>query len=105
MQVMDGKTQILISPIEEAVDCLVCHDNTGTYVKGLAGIPVEGVDLLEVAQNVAAPTRENCGSCHFNGGGGNAVKHGDLDETLYFPPSNVDIHMGEQIFMHRLPSD
>ena len=62
-------------------------------------IPVEGVDLLEVAQSVATPTRENCGSCHFNGGGGNAVKHGDLDETLYFPPSNVDIHMGEHDFM------
>ena len=63
---------------EESVDCLACHDNTCTYVKGLAGIPVEGVNLLEVAQSVAAPTRENCGSCHFNGGGGNAVKHGDL---------------------------
>ena len=84
---------------EENVDCLVCHDNTGTYVKGYAGQPVEGVDLLEVAQSVAEPTRENCGSCHFKGGGGNAVKHGDLDETLYFPPSNVDIHMGEHDFM------
>ena len=84
---------------EGNVDCLVCHDNTGTYVKGYAGQPVEGVDLLEVAQSVAEPTRENCGSCHFKGGGGNAVKHGDLDETLYFPPSNVDIHMGEHDFL------
>ncbi|MFN2282707.1 MAG: cytochrome C, partial [Anaerolineales bacterium] len=32
-------------------------------------------------------------------GGGNAVKHGDLDETLYFPPSNVDVHMGENDFL------
>ena len=71
---------------EENVDCLVCHDNTGTYVKGSAGQPLEGVDLLEVARSVAEPTRENCGSCHFKGGGGNAVKHGDLDETLYSPP-------------------
>ncbi len=84
---------------EENVDCLVCHDNTGTYVKGTAGYPAEGVDLLEVAQSVAEPTRENCGSCHFKGGGGNAVKHGDLDETLYFPPSNVDVHMGEHDFL------
>jgi len=84
--------------LEEQIDCLVCHDNTGTYVKGYAGFPVEGVNLLEVAQNVGESTRENCGSCHFNGGGGNAVKHGDLDETLYFPPSNVDIHMGEHDF-------
>jgi octaheme c-type cytochrome (tetrathionate reductase family) len=83
---------------EENVDCLVCHDNSGTYVKGTAGQPVEGVDLLMVARSVAEPTRENCGSCHFKGGGGNAVKHGDLDETLYFPPSNVDVHMGEHNF-------
>lgn len=83
----------------ENVDCLVCHDNTGTYVKGNAGYPAEGVDLLEVAQSVAVPTRENCGGCHFKGGGGNAVKHGDLDETLYFPPSNVDVHMGKHDFL------
>jgi octaheme c-type cytochrome (tetrathionate reductase family) len=84
---------------QDNVDCLVCHDSTGTYVKGYAGIPVEGVDLLEVAQSVAQPSRENCGGCHFDGGGGNAVKHGDLDETLYFPPSNVDVHMGENDFL------
>lgn len=84
---------------EQNVDCLVCHDQTGTYVKGNAGRPVEGVDLLEVAQSVSVPTRENCGGCHFKGGGGNAVKHGDLDETLYFPPSNVDVHMGKHDFL------
>ena len=84
---------------QDNVDCLVCHDSTGTYVKGYAGIPVEGVDLLEVAQSVAQPSRENCGGCHFDGGGGNAVKHGDLDETLSVPPSNVDVHMGENDFL------
>ncbi len=84
---------------EENVDCLVCHDTTGTYVKGTAGLPVEGVDLLMVAQGVGIPTRENCGGCHFKGGGGNAVKHGDLDETLYFPPADVDVHMGKHDFL------
>lgn len=84
---------------QENVDCLVCHETTGTYVKGTAGYPVEEVDLEEVAKSVAAPTRENCGGCHFKGGGGNAVKHGDLDEHLYFPPSNVDVHMGEHDFV------
>jgi len=83
----------------ENVDCLVCHDNSGLYVKGDAGYPLEGVDLLAAAQSVGAPTRENCGGCHFNGGGGNAVKHGDLDERLYFPPGNVDVHMGEHDFL------
>ncbi len=78
-----------------AVDCLVCHDQTGGYKKGQAGLPKEGVDLAAAAQSVASPTRENCGSCHFNGGGGNAVKHGDLDESLYYPTARIDVHMGE----------
>jgi octaheme c-type cytochrome (tetrathionate reductase family) len=84
---------------QENIDCLVCHDQTGAYVKGYAGMPVEGVDLLAVAQSVGAPTRENCGGCHFKGGGGNAVKHGDLDEQLYFPPESVDVHMGKHDFL------
>ncbi|MBI3159926.1 MAG: tetrathionate reductase family octaheme c-type cytochrome [Chloroflexi bacterium] len=79
----------------ENIDCLACHDNSGAYVKGDYGLPVEGVDLLASAQSVGLPTRQNCGACHFNGGGGNAVKHGDLDETLYFPTAAIDVHMGE----------
>lgn len=84
--------------VEENVDCLVCHDQSGTYVKASGGYPAEGVDLVSVAQSVGSPTRENCGSCHFNGGGGNGVKHGDLDESLYFPSENVDVHMGRYNF-------
>jgi len=76
------------------IDCLVCHDNSGTYSKDLAGLPVEGVDLMAAAKSVAVPTRENCGGCHFRGGGGNAVKHGDLDESLYYPSDEIDVHMG-----------
>lgn len=79
---------------EANVDCLVCHDQSGTYVKSTAGNPADGVDLVSVAQSVGLPTRENCGGCHFNGGGGNAVKHGDMDESLYYPDENIDIHMG-----------
>jgi octaheme c-type cytochrome (tetrathionate reductase family) len=84
--------------VQENVDCLVCHDLSGGYVKGRGGLPVEGVDLLASAQSVGSPTRENCGSCHFNGGGGNAVKHGDMDQTLYFPSASLDIHMGGHDF-------
>lgn len=84
---------------ESAVDCLVCHDQTGTYTKGTAGYPLEGVDLEAVAQSVGTPSRVNCGSCHFNGGGGNGVKHGDLDESLYFPNENIDVHMGRHNFL------
>lgn len=83
---------------ETAVDCLVCHDQSGTYVKGTAGYPVEGVDLVGAAQSVGVPTRANCGACHFSGGGGDAVKHGDLDSTLVYPAENVDIHMGGDDF-------
>jgi octaheme c-type cytochrome (tetrathionate reductase family) len=76
------------------VDCLACHADPALYAKGDYGNPVESVDLAVAAQSVAMPTRENCGRCHFNGGGGNGVKHGDLDESLYFPPDELDVHMG-----------
>jgi len=80
----------------ENVDCLVCHEQSGQYVKetGKAGHPAADVDLLEVARSVGRPTRANCGRCHFNGGGGNAVKHGDLDGTMLFPTPTIDVHMG-----------
>lgn len=81
---------------ESLVDCLVCHEQTGTYRKkaGDAGLPAPDVDLLASAQSVGLPTRGNCGACHFVGGGGNAVKHGDLDESLLFPDPEIDVHMG-----------
>jgi octaheme c-type cytochrome (tetrathionate reductase family) len=94
---------------EESVDCLVCHDSTGTYRKlpGDAGHPiyqrkefpsgsgkfVEPVDLQKVAQGVAMPSRANCGTCHFFGAGGDGTKHGDLDSSLRNPPKFLDVHM------------
>jgi octaheme c-type cytochrome (tetrathionate reductase family) len=97
------------------VDCLVCHDTTGTYKKfpTAAGNPVlpqehpDGrewppgsgkmippVDLVKVAGAVGRPSRHNCGACHFYGGGGDGVKHGDMDSTLVSPPEAHDVHMG-----------
>ncbi len=78
------------------VDCLVCHDNSATYLKKVegAGLPDESVDLLVAARSVGLPKRHNCGGCHFQGGGENAVKHGDLDNTLLFPSGRIDVHMG-----------
>lgn len=81
------------------VDCLACHADTTTYAKGDYGDPAEGVDLTEAARSVRMPTRDNCGKCHFDGGGGNGVKHGDLDESLYFPSENLDVHMGRLNFL------
>lgn len=85
---------------ETLVDCLVCHEQTGTYHKhpGDAGRPAADVDLLAAAKSVGLPTRSNCGACHFTSGGGNAVKHGDLDESLLFPTPEIDVHMGRLDF-------
>lgn len=78
------------------VDCLACHDNSGTYLKGneKAGLPDTSVNLNFVAQHVGLPTRTNCGMCHFLGGGGNNVKHGDLEVALFDPTKDIDVHMG-----------
>ena len=93
---------------ETKVDCLVCH-NTGQYKKiaGLAGHPAyerlewppgsgkfhEATDLAKVAQHVGTTSRETCGSCHYYGGGGDGVKHGDLDSSLNDPHRDLDVHM------------
>ncbi|MCK5620657.1 MAG: tetrathionate reductase family octaheme c-type cytochrome [Alphaproteobacteria bacterium] len=94
---------------EENVDCLVCHDTTAGYRKFPAGAGhpayeptewpagsgrfLEPPDLAKVAQNVGPTSRRNCGTCHFLGGGGNAVKHGDLDLSLVEPGRYLDVHM------------
>lgn len=77
------------------VDCLVCHDTTGSYKKVPtgAGISDPKVDLLKVAQKVGEPSRATCGSCHFYGGGGDHIKHGDLDSSMANPARDYDVHM------------
>ncbi|MBI9075715.1 MAG: tetrathionate reductase family octaheme c-type cytochrome [Desulfatibacillum sp.] len=94
--------------VQENVDCLVCHEQTGTYKKfpTKAGhvitepTPFQGnmwqpPDLAKISQSVALPTRKNCGVCHFFGGGGEGVKHGDLDSSMLQPGRNLDIHMNK----------
>jgi octaheme c-type cytochrome (tetrathionate reductase family) len=56
-------------------------------------MPVKGTDLTAVARSVGTPTRENCLGCHAYGGGGQAVKHGDLDSSLNHPTEEDDVHM------------
>lgn len=87
------------------VDCLVCHDTTGTYKKDPlgAGMPVgfhsggasdeELVDLEFVARNVGQPSKRNCGACHFGDYDAAHVKHGNLNPSFAGPSRNVDIHM------------
>ncbi len=90
------------------IDCMACHDTTHTYEKFPtgAGYPVtkETVfkeskknyyppDWNKIAQKVGRPDRVNCGTCHFYGGGGDGVKHGDLDSSLFNPMKSLDVHM------------
>lgn len=79
------------------IDCLVCHDTTGKYKKSPAGagFPEKNLDLINIAQNVGRPDRDTCGiNCHFRGGGGDAVKHGDMSSVLVNPSKDHDVHMG-----------
>lgn len=94
---------------QSKVDCLVCHEQTGTYKKFPtgAGLPASKPKVFKgnkktyhppewnrVAQSVGRPTRKNCGTCHFFGGGGDGVKHGDMDSSLMKPNKALDVHMG-----------
>ncbi|MBN2798283.1 MAG: tetrathionate reductase family octaheme c-type cytochrome [Deltaproteobacteria bacterium] len=82
-------------PTEASVDCLVCHADTKTYWKTIGGWPAADVDLVAAAKSVGPTNRDNCGQCHATGGGGDGVKHGDLDNTLRNPNARIDAHMGK----------
>ena len=88
------------------IDCLVCHDQTGTYKKfpSGAGLPVTETTIFDgetftppdyklISQNIGKPQKENCGACHFNGGGGNNVKHGDIAREMNLVTHDIDVHM------------
>ena len=95
---------------ESGVNCLVCHSqkemNFDEAMEDIKGFLAEGdeesieiakeiqAELKEAAQSIARPGRKNCGSCHFYGGGGDGVKHGDLDTSLAKPNKALDVHMG-----------
>ncbi len=95
---------------KEAVNCLVCHgQKTINWEEAFEDFNAfrgsEDPEELEIAkeigseiqaavQQVGLPTRKNCGSCHFYGGGGDGVKHGDLDSSLAKPNKALDVHMG-----------
>jgi octaheme c-type cytochrome (tetrathionate reductase family) len=56
------------------------------------------LNLKDIARQVGKPSRKTCGDCHFQGGGGDAVKHGDMNGILYYPSRDCDIHMGGMDF-------
>ncbi len=90
---LDKNANIYTDPSN--IDCMVCHDSTETYMKASekGGEPVKTLDFTNIAKNVGKPKRSNCGVCHFYGGGGNNVKHGDLEMAQFEPLRNVDVHM------------
>ncbi|MEN8224708.1 MAG: tetrathionate reductase family octaheme c-type cytochrome [Bacteroidota bacterium] len=88
------------------IDCLICHDLTGTYKKfpTASGYPVTEEkafggktyyppDYTYIAQNIGISSMKNCGACHFTGGGGNNVKHGDISNGLENATRDIDVHM------------
>ena len=101
------------------VDCLVCHDQTGTYVKGkkngglpdLEKIPDLGAVARSVGNNGGVPTIKNCIHCHANAGGGDNVKHGDIAMSLLDTTREFDVHMGtdggnfECVACHKVKKD
>lgn len=81
----------------ENVDCLSCHASPKAYQKSNdnAGFPALTVNLNLAAISVGKPSIENCGNCHFYGGGGNNVKHGDLEEALLDATREIDVHLAK----------
>lgn len=80
------------------IDCLICHEQSGKYVKSpnRAGyISANETNLQQAAASVGRPTNNNCGSCHFNAHGeGSGITHGDLSNALTDKTSGiVDVHM------------
>jgi octaheme c-type cytochrome (tetrathionate reductase family) len=101
------------------IDCLACHDQTGTYRKvatpsaaqPVVGGPEPSVDLQKVAQsvglNAGVPPRSTCVFCHSRAGGDDNVKHGDISTRMGFAKAtdpaadpakylsrSEDVHMG-----------
>ncbi len=91
------------------VNCLACHGEEKfpfkeTFADLAAFEGDDDPDILQIVEelqsgirtavkNVTLPGRNNCGECHFKGGGGDGVKHGDLDTSMTNPNRMLDVHM------------
>jgi octaheme c-type cytochrome (tetrathionate reductase family) len=96
--------------VSEDVNCLVCHGqeeiNWSESFEDLQYFSEEDDEesrelaaelrgsIQKAVSRISRPTRKNCGECHFKGGGGDGVKHGDLDTSLANPNKALDVHMG-----------
>jgi hypothetical protein len=78
------------------VDCLLCHGTgyTRTRVNGGLYQPSAGLDMTAIARGASKPLRKNCLQCHARGGGGDALKRGDLAlASGTTGDANYDVHM------------
>jgi len=93
---LSGKDKSFDFNAVENIDCLVCHDQTGTYKRSPfgTGLPEQEMDLLVIAQSVGKPKTENCGTCHFGGSGGVLMRSGAMDKSLLNPTEEIDYHLG-----------
>ncbi len=97
--------------IDQDVNCLKCHGmEKFNYSEAFTDIQAFAADedpeskqimkeiqaeVSSVVGKIGLPGRNNCGECHFKGGGGDGVKHGDLDTSLSNPNKMLDVHMGK----------
>ena len=85
----------ICSPIDSAG---AAWTDGGAYCLATTSTSVQtaiGTALTAAANSVGASKRANCGFCHFNAGGGDNVKMGDLGTALVKAPTQaVDVHMG-----------
>jgi octaheme c-type cytochrome (tetrathionate reductase family) len=91
-----GKDESFEFNAAENVDCLVCHEQTGSYaqLKFESTQSDSATDLLSIAQSVGKPTSNNCGSCHFREIGGVMMQSGAMDKSLFEPTEESDFHLG-----------
>ncbi len=94
------------------INCLACHGQVNfNFTEAFDDIPYFTElgdeeskamaddlksEMKTAIQAVGVPERKNCGECHFKGGGGNGVKHGDLDTSLTAAPRKLDVHMSPE---------
>jgi octaheme c-type cytochrome (tetrathionate reductase family) len=82
------------------IDCLICHARKGNYARAVGGtidkkaMEKGSMNLELAAQSVGMPTRNNCGFCHFYGGGADSVKVPGIESTLERKERKLDVHMG-----------
>lgn len=82
------------------IDCLVCHAKKGNYARSVGGtvdmkaVEKGSMNLELAAQSVGVPGRNNCGSCHYYGGGEDSVKVPGIESTLEKKDRKLDVHMG-----------